>query len=332
MLVGVSPGQKEGLMHRSSLLSLVVLTALATTAYPASASPEPSSQSSGLLVFSADATGSAQLYTVHPDGSGLTQITHLKNAEATQADWSPDGEHIAFELDKPTSVRVAVIGYDGSGMRVLRGLAPANGASAQPAFAANGRRLYYERWDGVSDDTIYSVNLQGKHPRRLTNPPEHYGDTEPSPSPDGTMLSFVRLGEQDGKSALMVLNLKTGKVRQLTPFSADVAIKTGWAPNSKRIGFSRDAYSLKDGISANIVTVKPDGTGRRKVTSYAGGKVHAFFGSYSPDGQWIVYREEHTDRWPLMLVRPDGSDAHPILEVDGLRPRGTDWGTGPGVG
>ena len=39
--------------------------------------------------------------------------------------------------------------------------------------------------------------------------------------------------------------------------------------------------------------------------------------------------EEHPDRAPLMVVRPDGSDAHPILEVDGMRPRYIDWGPGP---
>jgi Tol biopolymer transport system component len=325
------------ILAASSLAATLGATAAAGPAQGSPARPHLAAQPTatdgpGLIVFSADATGSYQLYTVSGDGGGLTQITHLANSEATQADWSPDGRHIVFELDTPTAGRIAVVDFDGANMRTLPRLAPAGGSTGQPSYSANGRRIYFERYDGGTDDAIYSATLKGLHPKRLTNPPDGYGDTDPNVSPDGTMLSFVRLGPVETDSALMVLDLGTRKVKRLTPFSEDVAIKQSWAPNGRRIAYSRDAYSTRDGVSANVMSIKPDATRRHAVTAYAGGSIHAFFGSYSPDGQWILYREEHTDLWPLMVIRPDGSHAHPILDVDGLRPRGSDWSTGPGVG
>jgi hypothetical protein len=44
-------------------------------------------------------------------------------------------------------------------------------------------------------------------------------------------------------------------------------------------------------------------------------------GSYSPDGRWIVYREQHPDRAPLMIMRPDGRHGRTILNVPGVVPR-----------
>ena len=40
-----------------------------------------------------------------------------------------------------------------------------------------------------------------------------------------------------------------------------------------------------------IVTVQPDGTHFRQITHFQGGDVKATVGSYSPDGQWIVFSE-----------------------------------------
>ena len=331
-------------MRTTSVLSTLAVMATAAAlvaATPADASPttEPNAQraatdaaaSSGLIVFSADATGSDQLYTVRGDGGGLTQITHLAKAGAAQADWAPDGRHIVFEVEKATTSRLAVVDFDGANLHLLPRLAPVGGATGQPSYSTNGRRVFYERYDGKADDAIFSATLAGTHVRRLTNPPDGYGDTDPNQSPDGSKLSFVRLGPHPTDAALMVMDLSTGKVTRLTPFAEDVAVKVAWAPNSKRLAYSRDAYEAKDGISGNVMSIRPDGTRRHAVTVYSGGNVTAFTGSYSPDGRWILYREEHADRWPLMVIRPDGSDAHPILEVDGLRPRGNDWSTGPGV-
>jgi Tol biopolymer transport system component len=300
------------------------LTLVLVPAASESAAPEP-----GLIVFGSDATGSYQLYTVLGDGSGLTQITDLPHAEAVHPDWSPDGRHIVFEMDTATTARLAVIDADGGHLTVLPRLAPSGGGTDQPSYAPNGRRIYYVRYDGADEAAIFSATLTGQHVRRVTDPPAGQFDTDPNVSPDGSTLSFIRQAEGEFDSALMAMDLASGEVTQVTPFSADVAVKQAWSPNGRRLTFSRNASEPKEGVSGNVMTIRPDGSRRRAVTAYTGGEINAFVGSYSPDGRWIVFREERPDRARLMVIRPDGTHAHTILEVDGMRPRYIDWGPGP---
>jgi Tol biopolymer transport system component len=71
-----------------------------------------------------------------------------------------------------------------------------------------------------------------------------------------------------------------------------------------------------------------DGSDVRYVTHETGGR-RAVLGSYSPDGQWIVFRLVDGDSIGLYRMRPDGSDVHEIASVaqlGGLIPRNIDWG------
>jgi len=77
-------------------------------------------------------TQPANLYTVGPDGTGLTQLTHFgeKDTRATQPTWTPDGKQIIFchITYDPTGkfggwgVRhIAFVNADGTGLTVLDG-------------------------------------------------------------------------------------------------------------------------------------------------------------------------------------------------------------------
>ena len=52
-----------------------------------------------LIVFSRQADGDYEIYTVKPDGSGVTRLTSAPGNDAHMA-WSPDGEHIAFATSR----------------------------------------------------------------------------------------------------------------------------------------------------------------------------------------------------------------------------------------
>jgi Tol biopolymer transport system component len=79
-----------------------------------------------------DTTLASNLYTIRPDGTDLTQLTHFgdKDARATQASWSPDGKQIVFchITYDPTGEfggwglrHIAFIDPDGSNLTVLDG-------------------------------------------------------------------------------------------------------------------------------------------------------------------------------------------------------------------
>lgn len=50
--------------------------------------------------------------------------------------------------------------------------------------------------------------------------------------------------------------------------------------------------------------------------------------SYSPDGQWILFQASYGDLSDIWLIRPDGTDAHPVIEDshDNIHPC---WGPEP---
>jgi Tol biopolymer transport system component len=302
--------------------ALVVVSAQAPVA-EAAPSAETRTNLGGLIVFGADQTGSSQLYTVRPDGTQLRQITHLTNGDAASPDWSPDGRRIVFERNTAAAGEIAIMNADGTGLSMLPLAGP---FLAQPSFTADGHGIVFERFDGVSDDALFTARLDGTHERRLTRAPAGYGDTEPNVSPDGRTVSFVRVGPRETDAALFTVDLRTGRQRQLTPFSFDVAIKTGWSRNGRRILFSRDAYGAKPGVSGNVVTISRTGHRLRALTHYTGGAVTAFAGSFSPDGSRVVYRREATDDYRLVVADSRGRHRTTILHSSTLRPRFIDWG------
>jgi Tol biopolymer transport system component len=145
-------------------------------------------------------------------------------------------------------------------------------------------------------------------------------------SPDGRTLSVIRLGPSPTDAALITVDLATGREKQLTRYDADVAIKTGWSPNSRRIVFTRDAFTAKPGISPNIWTIGRNGHAKHAVTRFSGGDVKAIAGSYSPDGRWIVFRREEPSGAGLWIIRPNGRQAKLIFTDPDVIPRYIDWG------
>jgi Tol biopolymer transport system component len=174
----------------------------------------------------------------------------------------------------------------------------------------------------------------GGKPRRLTRNPFNVngdcecGDTDPNFSPDGKLITFVRVKQDQKLHALFVVRRDGTGLRRLTPYSWQVAIKHDWAPDGKEILLTTNADFVRPGESANLVTIRPDGSGRRELTSFVGGIENAFAGSFSPDGTQIVFRLETGDAYSLAVIDRDGGNLR-RLTTGKAKPRFIDWGTHP---
>ena len=286
----------------------------------------------GLIAFQADTGSGYQLYTIDPNGHNMTQITHL-TGDALNSDWSPDGRQLVFEFDHPDgSCSIMLMNADGSNQTDLT--APANppgwnGCEAQPSFTPDGSRIVFERYDPTSNvDAIWSMNLSGGARQEITVGTNN-GVTDPNVSPDGKTVSFLDFDGTPYGAALFSAGLDGSNLTQITPFTFDVAGKHDWAPDGQHIVLSIDAYGLQPGISANVVTIRPDGSDPRYLTTYTGGQLNAFTGSYSPDGQWIVFRLEQNGQYVLYRMNAKNGALHAIIPLGSFRPRGIDWGSAP---
>jgi Tol biopolymer transport system component len=315
-------------MRTKITTSGVALATLALFAAAAPASAEPADgPGPGRIVFGAETATGTQLWTVWPNGTHLRQVTHV-DGEAVTGDWSPDGRSITFELGTSETAVVAVMDADGSHLRTL----PTTGCEfeGQPVFSADGQRIIYERYDCDVDDSLFSQPVEGGAEQRVTSAPPD-GHTDPNVSPDGRYLSFVRYDQGvEFQQALTVADVDGSDQHDLLPPSWDIGIKHAWSPDSSRLVFTRDANPdpVTGVLAANVGTVAAGGGDVRMLTHYAGGRLSAFAGSFSPDGRWIVYRLQNneTGRSGLWVMRTDGSRQHEIFSQDGVRARGSDWG------
>jgi Tol biopolymer transport system component len=281
----------------------------------------------GSIVFSADDGTGFDLYAIEPDGTNLRRLTDV-DGEATTPDWSPDGGRIALELVVPSAggggedhAAVAVMNADGSN---LSDLTP-TGFQGQPAFTPDGHHLLYEC--DCHPQGIFIMNDDGTDRRRVTTHKFPFEpDSDPNVSPDGETVTFVRHKVSGELQALFAVDIDGSNLRKIVPYSLEVAIKHDWAPDGRRIVITTDA-DYPGGRSPNVATIRPDGSHLRMLTSYTGGKRGAFAGSYSPDGNWIVFRVENLERerFALFKIRPDGSDRTLIARLP-FAPRHIDWG------
>jgi Tol biopolymer transport system component len=295
---------------RVAILTALALTLLASLALaPGAGATSP--DRNGLILFTALVGDGQQVFTIRSNGKQLRQVTHV-DGFAGAPDWSPDGRRIVITIDECT---IALIDADGSNLDQLA--AEPNACMGDASFTPDGQRVVYSRFDFVlEEESIWSMKLDGSDRRLITTA----GGADPNVSPDGSKLTFK--GPPDG--ALFVANVDGSGVHQISP-SISVTYKHDWAPDGRHLVISDNSEPAPD-QSVNVVTVRPDGSDWTYLTHYPAG-YRANAGSYSPDGQWIVFRLEGPGLVPTMYrMRPDGTDLHGLFSSPTLVPRGIDWG------
>ena len=100
----------------------------------------------GRIAFVAETGGRAQLFTISPDGTGLTQVTHEGTAYVEYGTtWSPDGTSLLFVVSGDRDV-IYKSAPDGTGAAPL---SPACTAKClgddYPAYSHSGQKIAFER-------------------------------------------------------------------------------------------------------------------------------------------------------------------------------------------
>ena len=146
------------------------------------------------IVFQSFNDGRYQVFSVRPDGSGLTR--HTTGASFDQEPrFSPDGRRIAFSSDRGHRSTIQVVDTAGGEPEAVT---EADKVHAAPAWSADGRKLVYV----VGGTVIESVDLKTKKREKLVTAPGHAALYSPEFTPDGRQLSYVRA--EGAKSELVV--------------------------------------------------------------------------------------------------------------------------------
>lgn len=144
----------------------------------------------GLIAFTAAIeNGNLDIYTMHPDGSGLTNLTN-NPAHDVNPVWSPDGKRIAFESDRNGFTQIFLMNSDGSNVvQVTDGEADHLFGNSNPWSPDGSQLLFAERGLGEEKWVIYVIDANGNSKIRLASEPANYSSL--SWSPNGEYIAFV---------------------------------------------------------------------------------------------------------------------------------------------
>lgn len=176
--------------------------------------------------------------------------------------------------------------------------------------SANGRIVYTGNPDGVLSGDIFIMNPDGSGRVNLTNSPDSEGN--PSWSPDGSKILFIRGDSPGGDDNIFTMNPDGSEVTNVTNDPSVIHIAPIWSPDGKYIRFISKSLVQTDKYATFIV--KPDGTGLTEMPilinpdgSGLDGWAY-YFQPWSPDSSRIIITETFSGGMRLHTIKPDGTD------------------------
>jgi Tol biopolymer transport system component len=130
---------------------------------------------------------------------------------------------------------------------------------------------------------------------------------------------------------VFVINADGTGERRITRWTLG-AFMTRWSPDGRRIAFNSYPDAHPEGVSSNVFTVNPNGSGLRQLTHLRGGVRNAGMGSWSPDGHRIAFPQwtvtDDGPRFNLYLMNADGTRVRPLRRTP-IAGHVVDWARRP---
>jgi TolB protein len=291
-----------------------------------------------------------EIWVQNLDGSALRRLTTVPaNYVDSSPSWAPDGSRLVFTRCAPDPnngnigdgrCSIWTVRADGSGQRALSRACPAKvGIASCPdddgaVFSPDGRRLVFNRGPYSIGGVVVS-DAQLRHARAFPAPPTMPDLGAFSWSPDGRRIAFE--ARSNSNSAIFVVNADGSGRHRLTPWRLEAygGDRIDWSPDGTRILFHSITSDYQGAIprDGDLYTIRPDGTDLRRLTHLPPG-TGIQLGSYSPDGQWIVFSTSAgatpgptNDRlWPdVFVIKTDGTGLTPVTRTKNWE-GSPDWG------
>jgi len=266
------------------------------------------------------------LFTVNPDGSGLSRLTGFAGLAETPQ-WSPDRSKIVFEGGQ--SGEIFVINADGSGQTNLTMTRSGTEKETGPKWSPDGSRILFTKTTIIPSDLgdtevtdLYTMNADGSNPTRLTTTGTEAAAGGYDWSPNGLLIAFE--SEPVGTLQGVYVVSSSGGIPTRLSGGGVASWAPNWSPDGRKIAFLSQA-----GAQVQVWTMNADGSVQTQLTDQTGDDKAA--PSWSPDGSKIVYMYAPafgtSDIWTVNantretfnVTKSGGDNTSPVWSPDGGR-------------
>jgi Tol biopolymer transport system component len=239
------------------------------------------------LVFQTNRDGNDEIYSMLPDGSGLTNLTSRAGFDGHASQTASGPIVFVSDRDNPNG---EIYVMDGDGSNVVR-VTNTAGPKRWPTWSPDRTQITF-----VESDRIHVIDVDGSNQRRLTTATRFEDD--PTWSPDGTRIVFAATGTGGSARDLFVVNVDgTGEVN-LTNTAADEG-SAEWSPDGTKIAFT----STRDG-DWDVYVMDADGSNVVQLTNTNAVEEHP---TWSADGTRIIFSSNRDGNFELYVMNVDGS-------------------------
>ena len=244
---------------------------------------------------------SAGMYVAAADGSDPRLITTPpEDGYDGFFAWSPDGTQIAYTRTRSPFSALYVVDVASGEEHALTDYTN----NLHPDWSPDGARIVFTTSrDGFQE--LYSARPDGSDLLRLTHT-DNLNDLRGQWSPDGTLIAYMtNYAVGDHSAEIHVMHADGSASRQITNNAYDDQAPR-WSPDGRYLVFTTH-YLDPDNVDLTVYDLHTDTL--RRVTD---DPAHDTNPHWSPDSAWIAFESRREGGEGIYLVRPDGSDAHPL--------------------
>jgi TolB protein len=217
------------------------------------------------IVFSHDADGDSDLYIINTDGTGLTRLLDDPGRSDEAAHWSPDGRRIVFARASTTADTGQIVTMPARPGAPLRTLTTDRFGSYFPEYTPDGSRIFFDSQIGGFVAAIWSMNVNGRHQRRLTAPALEAGFNDIAP--DGRSILLINHQNTALPTALFRMAPDGTRLARLTDPGPLHDVQPVYAPDGTRIAFASDRMTPSTEHDQDLYVMRPDGSAITRIAT-----------------------------------------------------------------